>query len=413
MLFPKQTIRDIPLEGKTVLLRADYNVPLEDDGRIADDYRIKQSLPTLQYLMEQKCKVVICAHLGRPDGKPEMKFSLEPVAQHLANLIGVPVHFVPDCVGDRVKQTIKSLDKTSIVLLENLRFQPQEEANDEQFARLLAKDTGADYFVQDGFGVVHRAHASTDAITRQLPSVAGLLLEKEYTNLVQVRDHPKRPLVAILGGAKISDKITVVDDFIRKADKVVIGGAMANTFLQWLGYPVGKSKVEEGVEEAIVRIMRQVCGEHHDHRECLLHNPNFILPIDVAVATTLEDGAPRQIKKLEDVAADEYILDIGDATIERVAEVLQGAREVLWNGTLGLAEHDSFAHGSARLALWLAQYKDKLHSVIGGGDTADFVLHWDGAHGGSFGHVSTGGGASLELLAGEKLPGIEALLDKK
>lgn len=413
MIFPKQTIRDLPLHGKTVLVRADYNVPLETDGSIADDYRITQSLPTLQYLMEQDCKIVICAHLGRPENQRNLKFSLEPVAQYLANLIRVPVHFVPECVGDRTKQTIKHAGANSITLLENLRFHPEEEANDEAFARQMAADCGADYFVQDGFGIVHRAHASTDAITRALPSAAGLLLEKEYANLVQVRDHPKRPLVVVMGGAKISDKITVVDDFAKKADKVIIGGAMANNFLKWEGYSVGKSKVEEGVEKIISQIIHDVCGENHDHKVCLRHNPRFLLPSDVATAKTLDDGVVRTVKKVEDIEDDDYVLDIGDKTIEEMIRSLAGAKTVLWNGTLGLAEHDNFAHGSARLALWLAQHKTEVKSVIGGGDTADFALHWDAAHGDSFGHVSTGGGASLDLLAGKILPGIDALLDKK
>lgn len=413
MKLPKQTIKDVPLDGKTVLVRADYNVPLEDDGSIADDYRVKQSLATLHYLLEQNCKIVIISHLGRPDGKVNKKFSLEPVAQHLSNLIGKPVHFVPDCIGDRVAHSIKELGNGSIFLLENVRFHAGDEKNDEEFARQLARDAQANYFVQDGFGVVHRAHASTEAVTHFLPSVAGLLIEKEYTNLVQVRDNPKRPFVAVLGGAKISDKIQVVDDFVKKADKVVIGGAMANNFLKWEGYPIGKSKVEEGMDETVARIVRGVCDGSHDMRFCLRLNERFILPQDVATAKTLEADAPRIVKKVEDVEEDDYILDMGDATIERIINAMEGAHTVLWNGTLGFAEHDNFAHGSARLALWLAQHKHETRSVIGGGDTADFALHWDGAHGGSFNHVSTGGGASLELLAGEKLPGIEALLDKR
>lgn len=396
-----------------MLLRADYNVPLEEDGSIGDDYRIKQSLPTLQYLREQRCKIIVISHLGRPKGKTDKALSLEPVAQRLADLMGKPVPFVPDCVGDRAKQAVKHMQQGSVTLLENLRFHAGEEANDDGFARQLAKTTGADYLVQDGFGAAHRAHASTEAITGHLPSMAGLLLEKEYVNLVQIRDHPKRPLAAVLGGAKISDKIQVVEDFIAKADKVVISGAMANNFLQWEGYPVGKSKVETGMERTVARIIHDVCGEQHDHRGCLRRNGRFMLPVDVAVAKTLEGGAPREVKPVEDVTDDDYILDIGDATIEWILKHLEGSHTVLWSGTLGMTEQDNFAHGSARLALYLAQHKDQLRSVIGGGDTADFVLHWDGAHGGSFGHVSTGGSASLELLAGETLPGVEALLDKK
>lgn len=413
LIFKKQTVRDLPLHGKTVLLRADYNVPLKPDGSIADDFRIRQSLPTLQYLMEQHCKIVIMAHLGRPEGKMNKEFSLEPVAQHLADLIKVPVHFVPDCVGDQVRQTVKHTEHTSIVLLENLRFHPEEEANDEKFARSLAHDSSAEYFIQDGFGVVHRAHASTDAITRFLPSAAGLLLEREYVNLVQVRDDPKRPLVVVMGGAKISDKITLVNKFAKIADKVIIGGAMANNFLKWEGFDVGKSKVEDEVDGVISDIAHAVCGETHNHRDCLRHNPKFLLPVDAAVAKSLDENEHRIVKKVSEIAEDDLIFDIGDESIEAMVRALDGAKTVLWNGTLGMAEHEEFAHGSARLALWLAQHKEGVKSVIGGGDTADFALHWDAAHGDSFGHVSTGGGAGLELLAGEKLPGVEALLDKK
>lgn len=412
MKLPKQTIRDVPLDDKTVLVRADYNVPLDEHGAIDDDYRIRQSLPTLQYLLEQNCKIVICSHLGRPEGKNVPEFSLEPVAQHLANLIGRRVHFIPTILGDRAEQAIKSMENGHIALLENVRFYAEEEQNDMEFARGLKEASSAEYFIQDGFGVVHRKHASTDAITKLLPSVAGLLLEKEFTHLTQVRANPKRPLTAVLGGAKISDKITLVDDFVQLADKVIIGGAMANNFLRFLSYPVGKSKVEDDVDEIVARIIGHACSEKHRHHECLINHPSFILPVDVAVAKSLDEDAPREVKRLEDVEDDDYILDIGDSSIDHMITSIEDSQTVLWNGTLGFAEHANFAHGSARLAQWLAEHKDSVRSVIGGGDTADFVLHWDSANGASFTHVSTGGGASLELLAGETLPGIEALLDK-
>ncbi len=411
MSFGKKTIRSVDLEGKRVLLRADYNVPLKDDGTIADDYRLRQSLPTLHYLLEQCATVVICSHLGRPDGKPDKKFSLEPIAQHLANLLKVPVHFIPASVGDKVTQSMKALRAPALVLLENLRFHPEEEANDEAFAQQLAHDSLADYFVQDGFGVVHRAHASTDAITHYLPSLAGLLLEKEVTTLTAVRDHPKRPLVAVLGGAKIADKILLVKRFIKKADKVIIGGAMANTFLKWEGHTVGKSKVEAGVDEVIADIAKLVCDDVHDHRFCLRQSGRLILPTDVAVATEFSPEAERINKSINDIAADDIILDLGEKSIETMTTALNGAKMVLWNGTLGYAEYPQFAHGSARLALWMAQHKPEVKTIIGGGDTADFVLHWDGNNGDSFTHISTGGGASLELLSGATLPGVEALLD--
>lgn len=414
MTINSMTVRDVPLAGKTVLVRADYNVPLvERDGRweIHNDYRIVMSLPTLQYLREQGCKIVICAHLGRPDGQPDQRYSLEPVAQRLADYLKAPVSFVPVTVGDRVTQTVKSLPSGGIALLENLRFQPQEEANDSAFAKQLASDSQADYFVQDGFGVVHRAHASTEAITHCLPSVAGLLLERECNTLQEVAQRPRRPFAVVLGGAKISDKVTVVQQFIKMADTVIIGGAMANNFLTWQGYNIGKSKHDDAADQVVARIMRAFCAEHHDHRSCLTTHDKLLLPLDVAVAKSIAADAPRQVKALEAVEADDIILDIGDATIAAVAQRLEGSAMVLWNGTLGYAELPAFAAGSAAVADWLATHPATM-SVIGGGDTADYVLSWDAKGGASFGHVSTGGGASLELLSGEILPGVAALLPK-
>ncbi len=419
MGFTKMTVRDAPLYGKTVLVRADYNVPLAHNGdtiTIHDDYRIAMSLPTIQYLREQNCTVVICAHLGRPDGAPKPELSLEPIAQRLADFLHAPVHFVPATIGDTVTQTIKSLPHGSVVLLENLRFHPEEEANDEQFARALARDSTADYFVQDGFGVVHRAHASTDAVTHYLPSVAGLLVERECTILDKVAHHPARPFAVVLGGAKISDKIGLVQDFVKKADKVVIGGAMANNFLAWAGYPIGASKFDEDASKIVDGIMEVICGDQHDHKMCVGSNKKLLLPVDVAVTKQITDDmsqAKRVVKTLDAVADDDIIVDLGDASIAALPGFLDGSKTVLWNGTLGYAEAPAFANGSAALAQWLADNRLKLESVVGGGDTADFVLKWDTKkHGASFTHVSTGGGASLELLSGEKLPGIEALLNK-
>ncbi|HEX6461735.1 MAG TPA: phosphoglycerate kinase [Candidatus Saccharimonadales bacterium] len=412
MAFHKQTVRGIELEGKTVLMRADYNVPLKSDGSIADDYRLRQSLPTLEYLLDHNCTVVICSHLGRPAGKPDKKLSLEPIAQHLANLLHKPVHFVPECIGDRVKQTIKNIHKPAILLLENLRFHAEEEQNNADFARQLATDSLAHYFIQDGFGVVHRAHASTDRITQFLPSVAGLLLEKEVTLLESVRDNPKRPLAVVLGGAKVSDKIKVVEHFAKTADTVVIGGAMANNFFAWQGYNIGKSKLEPGQQAVIERVARLVCSDLHDHRMCLHNNQKIYLPSDVATAKVVGETARRVNKPVDQLAEDDLILDMGDQSIEHMLARLEGAKTVLWSGTLGVSELPNFAHGSARLCLWLAQHKTEVTSVVGGGDTADFVLHWDAAHGQSFSHISTGGSACLELLAGQELPGVAALLSR-
>lgn len=404
--FSKRTLADVPLDGRTVLLRADYNVPLLANGTIADDYRITQSLPTIRALLSRGCKVVICSHLGRPDGKVVASESLEPVAAHLAELLGIHVAFVPDCVGDRVKQAAKHLAKGKVLLLENLRFHAGEEANDHNFAELLAKDTGAEYFVQDGFGVVHRAHASTEAITQFLPSVAGILLQKEYEAITSAMANPNHPMVAVLGGAKISDKIKVIERFVQIADKIVIGGAMANTFLKYHGREIGKSVHESGLGDILKRI--------YDAAEAKVGagklDEFIILPTDVAVAGSIDEKARRAVVRVEDVDKDDYILDIGFESIDAATDALQGAGTVVWNGTMGYAELPQFAHGSARVALALASQPETV-SVIGGGDTADFVLHWDNQKGGSFSHVSTGGGASLELMAGEPMPGIEALLD--
>ncbi len=407
MGFFKQTINTVPLEGKTVLVRADYNVPLKDDGTIADDFRIRASLPTLRKLLKDGCKVVIISHLGRPEGK-DKKLSLLPVAQRLAQWIGEPVRFVDEAVGDKVKMAIKRAPKRSITVLENLRFYPGEEANDPAFAKQLAVDSGARYFVQDGFGVVHRAHASTSAITQELPSVAGLLLEREYTTITHAMKAPKRPLLAVLGGAKVSDKIEIIEAFVQVADTIAISGAMANTFLAHRGVALGKSKVEEGegkTIDAIYDAARKKLGRENV-------DDFIVLPRDLAVGDALTAKEPRREVALNAVGPNDMALDIGDKSIEDVVALATRARTVIWNGTLGMAEYPNFAHGSARLALALATHPD-VTSIIGGGDTSDFVLNWDARGGESFSHVSTGGGAGLELMAGKKLPGVESLLDAR
>ncbi len=404
MTFFKRTVKDVPIDRKTVLVRADYNVPLNKKGEISDDLRIRASLPTLEYLLKHHAKVVIMSHLGRPEGRDKSQ-SLEPIAQRLSELLGEKVLFVDDCIGDKVIQAVKKAPANSVILLENLRYYTEEEANDEAFAKNIAKSTGARLFVQDGFGVVHRAHASTDAITHYIPSVSGLLLEREYATITNAMEKPKRPLIAVMGGAKVSDKITVIERFVGVADRIVIGGAMANTFLKYKGYHVGASMVEDGQEPVLDGIYSAA------HEKSDGHADDFImLPADVAVAKDISENETRRNVKLGDVAADDKILDIGDQAIENMVEAIKGAGTVVWNGTLGYAELPEFAHGSARLALNLATSPDTT-SIIGGGDTADFVLKWDGNGGASFTHVSTGGGASLELMAGKKLPGVESLLD--
>lgn len=406
MKFHKKTINDVPIKNKTVLLRADYNVPLTKKGEVHDDFRIRASLPTLQALRKEGCKVVIVSHLGRPEGKSDASFSLAPVAVRLSELLKTDVLFVDDTTGEKARMTIKKAPKHSVILLENLRFHPEEETNDKAFAKKLAKVSGAKYFVQDGFGVVHRDHTSTAAITEVLPSVAGLLLQKEYTSITNAIDDPKRPLVAVMGGAKVSDKIAVIERLVERADTILIGGAMANTFLSETGTPMGKSKYERDQKDTISRIMRAAEAKVGKHKA-----DEFIrLPIDVATDINTDGTTPRNSKPLSDVTDDDFILDIGNETARSYASVIRTAGTVIWNGTMGMAEVSQFAVGSSVIAHAIADTKG-VTSIVGGGDTADYVLHWDEKKGDSFTHVSTGGGASLELMAGNTLPGIEHLLD--
>jgi len=407
MSFSKLTVRDVPLHDKVVLVRADYNVPLSGD-KIGDDLRIRASVPTLQYLKEQGCKIVVMSHLGRPDGEVKPEFNLAPVAARLGELMGEEVVFLDVCYGDKVTQAVKSARAGDVILLENLRFHPEEEANDKTFAGKIAKSSLARYFVQDGFGVVHRAHASTEAITHFLPSVAGLLLEREERTITHAMEDPDRPLYAVMGGAKVSDKIKVIEAFVHVADKIFIGGAMANTFLAYKGYDVGKSKVEpdqEATLDSIYKAVRKKVGDG---------NPDefIVLPVDVAVTAKIDPSSKRHNEKVDSIQPDAIAADIGDLSIEQFTHQLAKAKTVVWNGTLGLAEMPEFAHGSARVALTLASTPG-MTSIVGGGDTAEFVLKWDGGDGESFSHVSTGGGASLDLMAGKPLPGVEALLEAR
>jgi phosphoglycerate kinase len=404
MAFFKLTIRDVPLDNQTVLVRAGYDLPLDSKGKISDDLRIRASLPTLENLIKRGCKIVIIAHLGRPEGR-DKKFSLEPAAERLATLLKRDVRFIDDCIGDRVYQVVKRAPKGSIIMLENLRFYKGEEADDHDFAKAIAKATGARYFVQDAFSNVHRAHASMHAITLYIPSVAGLLVEQEYTMITSAMLSPKRPLVAVMGGAKVSDKIPLIERFVKMADKIIVGGAMANTFLAHAGLPVGVSRVEPDQFDEINRIYKAVQDKGEGTTDDFI-----VLPTDVAIASSIESNEPRQVVTVDKVTGTDTMLDIGDQSIEAMVEIIKTAGTVIWNGTLGYAEKPAWAHGSARLALALATQPETT-SIIGGGDTADFVLKWDGHGGKSFTHVSTGGGASLELMSGDKLPGVESLLD--
>lgn len=403
--FPKRVMRKASLHGKTVLVRVDYNVPMQD-GVISDDFRIRSSVPTIKKLLEYGCKVVIISHRGRPKGPESTEFSMEPTALRLSELLGESVRFVDDCIGPKVRMAVKRAPMRSVTVLENLRFYSEEKANDPEFAAKLAYDSGAAYFVQDGFGVVHRAHASTSAITMYLPSVAGLLLEREYQFITHAMSHPHRPLLALMGGSKVSDKIAIIKRLIKVADQIIISGAMANTFLAYRGHSVGASKVEAdqaAVIDDIYDLVRRKVGE------AMVDN-FLVLPVDVAVANRLDASARRHNEKVQVIPETAFALDIGEESIERMVAAIDRSQTIIWNGTMGMTEFDHFAHGSARAALELAEHPEKM-SVIGGGDTAGFVTQWDARHGESFSHVSTGGGASLELMAGLKLPGIEALLD--
>ena len=406
MNFSKQTVRDIDVDRQVVLVRVDYNVPLKKDGSIDDDLRIRASLPTIKYLIERQCKLVLMSHLGRPEGRDQSQ-SLAPVAARMSELLGQSVKFIDDCIGDKVYQTVKHAPCGSVILLENLRYYPQEEADDMEFAKNIAKSTGANLFVQDGFGAAHRAHASTHAITQFLPSFAGLLLEKEVTMINRSMELPARPFVAIIGGAKISDKIDLIKRFIDKADKILIGGAMANTFLKFKRYDMGKSLVELGQDE----ILREI----YDLAAAKVGPENvddfLILPKDLAVSTSIDD--PDQIRRevsVDKIADDEMALDIGTQAIDQFCDIISTAKTIVWNGPMGIAEKEVFSIGSARIALAIAANNEDV-SIVGGGDTADFVLKWSGGDESSFTHISTGGGASMELMSGKKLPGVESLLD--
>lgn len=397
--FPKKTIQDVPIHGTRVLMRADFNVPLKD-GAITSDYRITQTVPTIEYLIKRGCEVILLAHLGRPKGEVKTEFTLEPIAKRLEELLGQPVNFVSDCVGDIAKQSLKRRVPKRVTLLENVRFHTGEESNDPEFAKQLINAAQPDYVVQDGFGVVHRAHASTEGISHLKPAVAGLLLEKEVSTLSAAIESPERPLAAVLGGAKISDKLPLVQRFVKTADSILIGGAMANNFIAQAGHKVGESLIDSDGTSSVGNIVDAA------------HEGQLHLPQDVVVASEVGEGADPRDCELDDVKQHERILDVGSNTSSEYADVIAQAKTVIWNGTMGMSEIPQFAKASAAVAHAMSELKEAT-TIIGGGDTADFVLDWlkdnNGAH---FTHISTGGGASLELMSGLSLPGVEALLSK-
>jgi phosphoglycerate kinase len=388
----KKTIREIEVKGKRILVRVDFNVPL-DQGKVADDTRIQAALPTIQYLMEEGARVILMSHLGRPKGKVKEELRLTPVAERLAELLGRPVAMAVDCVGEKVETAVYRLRPGDVLLLENLRFHPGEEANEPEFVSRLA--SLGEVYVNDAFGTAHRAHASTEGVAHRLPAVAGFLMEKELNFLSKALEGPEHPFVAILGGAKISDKIGVVDNLLGKVDALLIGGGMANTFLKAQGHQVGQSLVEEESLPLAQELLDKV-------------GRKLILPVDVVVADKFAPEAQSKIVGVEEVPAEWRILDIGPATVERFAQELYTAKTVVWNGTMGVAEFPRFAAGTQAIIEMLAE--SQATTIAGGGETTAAVQQAGLVE--KMTHVSTGGGASLELLEGKVLPGVAALADR-
>lgn len=392
----KKTIRDIDVRGKRVLVRVDFNVPTDDARNITDDTRIRAALPTIQYLLDQDAKVILTSHFGRPKGKVVDEFRLDKVAAHLSDLLGRPVHKTDEFIGPEVKAAVQNIHPGTVLLLENSRFHPGEEKNDPELARSLAKL--ADIFVNDAFGAAHRAHATTAGVAAHLPSVAGFLMEREIQFLGRALAHPKRPFVAVIGGAKVSDKIAVLENLVGKVDALIIGGGMANTFLKAKGLEMGQSLVEVDKVEIARAIMDQADAK----------GVRLLLPVDLVVAEEFRADAPHRVITADQVGAQDRALDIGPKTIELFAEELQGAATVVWNGPMGVFEMEAFAVGTKGVATAIAS--SNAISIIGGGDSAAAVEAAGVAD--KMSHISTGGGASLEFLEGKVLPGVAALMDK-
>jgi phosphoglycerate kinase len=382
------TIRDVNWRGKTALVRVDFNVPMKD-GQVADDTRIRAALPTLDYLRQQGARVVLLSHLGRPDGQPNPKYSLRPVADRLGQLLGSPVPFGEDCIGQPAASAVRAIGPGEVVLLENVRFHPEEEANDPSFAADLAKL--GDTFVNDAFGTAHRAHASTEGVAHHLSAVAGLLMEKEIVTIGTALQNPKRPFVAIVGGAKVSSKLAVLQNLVDRVDRLLIGGGMANTFLKALGYEVGRSLLEP-----------ELVGTAHE----LLSRPDkIVLPSDVMVTTDLKSDAPVARRSSQDVQPEDIIADIGQDTLNRFTREIGEAGTVLWNGPMGIFEDPRFANGTLEVARAMAN--SSATTIVGGGESVQAVEQAGVAD--KLTHVSTGGGASLEFIEGKTLPGVAAL----
>jgi len=391
-MFNKKMITDLDVKGKKVLVRVDFNVPISD-GKVGDDTRIRAALPTINYLLEHCAAVILCSHLGRPKGEFDPAFSLRPIADYLGNLIDARVSFAEDCIGEAAQSAVDALKFGQVLVLENTRFHAGEKKNDPEMAKQLAGL--ADLFVNDAFGSSHRAHASTTGVADYLPSAAGFLLEKEIKYLGNAIADPKRPFVAILGGAKVSDKIGVIENLLVKADRILIGGGMANTFFKAQGYALADSLVEEDVLDTAKDLLAKA-GE------------KLVLPVDVVIADDFAADAADKVMDVGDVPAGWRILDIGPRTVAAFSDVIQGAGTVVWNGPMGVFEFEKFAKGTFEIAKALAN--SDATGIVGGGDSASAIKK-SGLED-KIAHISTGGGASLEMLEGKLLPGLAALDDK-
>lgn len=391
-MFNKKSVTDIDVKGKRVLVRVDYNVPIKD-GKVGDDTRIQAAMPTLTYLLDHGAAVILCSHLGRPKGGPDPKYSLRPVADYLSKQLGKPVAFAEDCIGPVAEKAAKALKPGEVLLLENTRFHPEEEKNDQGMAKQLA--SLAEIYVDDAFGSAHRAHASTEGVAHYLPAVAGFLLEKEIRYLGQAIADPKRPFIAILGGAKISDKIGVIRNLLTKADQILIGGGMANTFFKAQGYPVGDSLVEDEALDTA----RQLVADGMAHLR---------LPVDVVIGDKFAEDAKKKVMDMSPVPDGWRILDIGPKTVAAYSKAVHGSGTVVWNGPMGVFEFPEFAKGTFELAKAVAG--SGATTVVGGGDSVAAIMESGLAD--KITHISTGGGASLEMLEGLTLPGVAALQDK-
>ena len=389
----KKTIRDVDVAGKRVLVRADFNVPLDKSGIVTDDTRIRAALPTIRYLIDRGTKVILMSHLGRPNGQVVERLRIRPVAERLSERLGRPVQYIGECVGPEVEAKVAQLRPGDVLVLENLRFHPEEERNKPEFARQLT--ALGDIYVDDAFGTAHRAHASTEGVAHYLPAVAGFLMEKEIDLLSRALEHPERPFVGIMGGAKVSDKFAVIENLLTKVDRLLIGGGMANTFLAGQGFEVGKSLLELDQVPVAAELLR-------------VASDRIVLPVDVVVANKAEAGADSKVVGVEEVPADMMIVDIGPDTVREFAKSIRGARLILWNGPMGIFEIPQFAAGTKATAELVAS--SGAISIVGGGDSVAALEQLGLAD--KITLVSTGGGATLEFLEGKTLPGVAALNDK-